>query len=609
MRKFTAPGTVEVADDENLTDMVWANAERFADSVSFQRRVDGTWIDVTGRDFVAQVSAVAKGLIAAGLQAGDRVCLMSRTRYEWTLIDYAIWAAGCVTVPIYETSSAEQVEWILSDSGARAIVVESSVHRSIIDGVVDRAGEVGHIWQIDGPVATDAPGAIDELTALGARVSDEDLRVRREAVKAADLATIVYTSGTTGRPKGCELTQRNLLAEIKANLLAFPQLMNPEHTLLIFLPLAHVLARVIVLTCVYARVTVGHTQDVKNLVRDLGAFRPSAIVAVPRVFEKVYNAAKQKAHSEGKGRIFDAAESVAVAYSHALDKGRPSLPLRAQHALFDRLVYGRLRAALGGRCEAAISGGAPLGDRLAHFFRGVGVPVFEGYGLTETSAATFVNTVQHFRVGTVGQPTAATSVRIADDGEVLIRGGMVSQAYWNNPEATAEAIEDGWFHTGDLGSLDDEGFLSITGRKKEIIVTAGGKNVSPTILEDRLRAHPLISQCMVVGDKKPFIGVLITIDDEFFPAWKTRNGKPADATVADLADDPDLNTEIQSAVDDANKAVSHAEAIKKFRILSSDFSERSGEVTPSMKLRRAVVAKSYANDIAALYGESVPTPR
>jgi long-chain acyl-CoA synthetase len=605
MREFTAPTTVSVADEENLTDMVWANAERFADAVSFQRRVDGTWVDVTAKDFAAQVSAVAKGFVAAGLRAGDRICLMARTRYEWTLLDFAIWAAGCVTVPVYETSSAEQVEWILSDSGARAVVVESAAHRSVLDGVVDRVSEVRHVWQIDGPAAVDAPGAIDELTALGAWVTDDDLRARRHAVRADDLATIVYTSGTTGRPKGCELTHHNLLAETRANIDAFPQLMSPGHSLLIFLPLAHVLARVLVVTNVYARVTVGHTMDVKNLLPDLGTFRPTSVVAVPRVFEKVYNSAKQKAHAEGKGKIFDAAEATAVEYSQARDTGGPGLGLRLRHALFDRLVFVKLRAALGGRCIAAISGGAPLGERLAHFFRGVGVPVMEGYGLTETSAASFVNTEDAFRVGTVGKPIAGTSVRIAEDGEILIRGGVVFHGYWRNEQATREALEDGWFHSGDLGSLDDDGVLRITGRKKEIIVTAGGKNVSPAVLEDRLRAHPLISQCMVVGDQKPFIGALITIDEEFFPAWKAQHGKPSGATVGELATDPDLLAEIQAAVDEANKAVSHAEAIKKFRVLAADFSEASGEITPSLKLRRAVVAKSYATDIAAIYGEPI----
>ncbi|MEU7528120.1 long-chain fatty acid--CoA ligase [Saccharothrix sp. NPDC042600] len=600
MREFSVPATATVAAEENLTDMVWANAERFGNAVSFRRRVDGTWVDVTARDFAAQVLAVAKGLIAAGLQPGERVGLMSKTRYEWTLLDFAIWQAGGVTVPIYETSSAEQVEWILSDSAAKAVVVETPAHRATVDSVVAGLPEVRNVWTLDGPNA-DSAGAIDELTALGASVTDDDARARRKEVGADDTATIVYTSGTTGKPKGCELTHRNLLSEVRADIAAFPQLMQAGSSLLVFLPLAHILARAIALCGVYTRVTLGHTADVKNLVEDLQSFRPTFVVAVPRVFEKVYNGAKQKAHAAGKGKIFDAAEATAVAYSQAQSNGGAGLGLKVKHALFAKLVYSKLQAALGGRCIAAVSGGAPLGERLAHFFRGVGVPVLEGYGLTETSAAACVNTESAFRVGTVGRPVAGTSVRIGEDGEILIKGEIVFRSYWNNETATAEALEDGWFHTGDLGELDDEGYLKITGRKKEIIVTAGGKNVSPAVLEDRLRAHPLISQCMVVGDAQPFIGALITIDPEFFPAWKEQNGKPASATVADLIDDDTLRGTIQAAVDEANQAVSKAEAIKKFRILPVDFTEAGGEMTPSLKLRRAVVASTYKQDIEAIY--------
>ncbi|MBB5959895.1 long-chain acyl-CoA synthetase [Saccharothrix tamanrassetensis] len=600
MREFSVPATATVAAEENLTDMVQANAERFGNAVSFRRRVDGTWVDVTARDFAAQVLAVAKGLVASGLQPGERVGLMSKTRYEWTLLDFAIWYAGGVVVPIYETSSAEQVEWILSDSAARAVFVETDAHRATVDSVVAGLPEVRDVWQVEGPNG-DAAGAIDELTALGAGVSDEDARARRREVGADDTATIVYTSGTTGRPKGCELTHRNLLAEVRADVAAFPQLMQAGNSLLVFLPLAHILARAIALCAVYTRVTLGHTADVKNLVEDLQSFRPTFVVAVPRVFEKVYNGAKQKAHAAGKGKIFDAAEATAVEYSQALDAGGPGLGLKLKHALFGKLVYAKLQAALGGRCIAAVSGGAPLGARLAHFFRGVGVPVLEGYGLTETSAAACVNTETAFRVGTVGRPVAGTSVRIAEDGEILVKGDVVFRGYWNNPAATKEALDDGWFHSGDIGELDGDGFLRITGRKKEIIVTAGGKNVSPAVLEDRLRSHPLISQCMVVGDAQPFIGALITIDPEFFPAWKQQHGKPASATVADLLDDETLRGVIQAAVDEANQAVSKAEAIKKFRILPVDFTEAGGEMTPSLKLRRTVVASTYQQDIEAIY--------
>ncbi|HVW39741.1 MAG TPA: long-chain fatty acid--CoA ligase [Amycolatopsis sp.] len=598
MREYSAPAAKPVADDENLGDVLWANAERFPDAISFRRQADGSWLDVTAREFAAQVIAVAKGLIEAGITRGDRIGLMSKTRYEWTLLDFAIWAAGAATVPIYETSSAEQVHWMLSDSGAKAVFVETDEHHAEVDAVRDRLDALEFVWQIEG---THANPAVEELTALGAKVGDDTVRERSRSVGADELATIVYTSGTTGRPKGVELSHRNLVAEVRADIAAFPQLMEQGNSLLLFLPLAHVLARAIALTAIAARVTLGHTPDVKNLMADLGTFRPTFVVAVPRVFEKVYNTAKQKAHSDGKGAIFDRAEAVAVAYSESKDSGGASLAVKAQHFLFDKLVYGKLRAALGGRCVAAVSGGAPLGGRLAHFFRGIGVPVFEGYGLTETSAAANVNTESAFRVGTVGRPVAGTSVRIADDGEVLLKGDVVFKAYFNNEAATKEALEDGWFHTGDLGELDDDGFLKITGRKKEIIVTAGGKNVAPSGLEDTLRANPVISQAMVVGDRRPFIGALVTIDEEFFPAWKSRHGKPADATVADLADDADLRAAVQAAVDEANKQVSHAEAIKKFVILGDDFTEASGEITPSMKLKRNVVTKNHAGTIEKLY--------
>ncbi|QFU88004.1 long-chain fatty acid--CoA ligase [Amycolatopsis sp. YIM 10] len=596
MREFSAPAARKVSEEESLADVVWSNAERFGEVISFRRLVDGSWLDVTAREFAAEVLAAAKGLVAAGIEPGDRVGLMSKTRYEWTLIDFAIWAAGAVTVPIYDTSAAEQVHWILSDAQAKAVFVETAEHRATLEDVRSRLGSLEHTWQIEG-----ATPALDELGKLGADLSDDELHERRRSVKSGDTATIVYTSGTTGRPKGVELTHHNLLSEIQGAIQAFPQLMEQGNSLLVFLPLAHVLARALALTGVTARVTLGHTSDVKNLVADLGTFRPTFVVAVPRVFEKVYNGAKQKAHGDGKGKIFDAAEATAVAYSQAKDNGGLGIGLRVKHAVFDKLVYSKLRAALGSRCIAAVSGGAPLGARLAHFFRGIGVPVFEGYGLTESSAASNVNTEAAFRVGTVGRPIAGTSVRIADDGEVLLSGEVVFAGYWNNPEATAESLKDGWFHTGDLGELDDDGFLKITGRKKEIIVTAGGKNVAPSGLEDSLKAHPVISQAMVVGDARPYISALITIDEEYFPSWKSQHGKPESATVADLADDADLRAEVQAAVDEANRLVSHAEAIKKFAILPQDFTEAGGEVTPSMKLKRNVVTKNYAGDIETLY--------
>ncbi|MGH3832450.1 MAG: AMP-dependent synthetase/ligase, partial [Pseudonocardiaceae bacterium] len=584
MREFTVPATTTVDDLENLTDAVWANAERFAGSVSFRSRVDGGWLDVTAREFADQVTAVAKGLIAAGIEHGDRIALLSKTRYEWTLLDYAIWAAGGSTVPIYETSAPEQVEWILSDSGAKAVVVETAEHRDLVQGLVDQPSGPALIWRaliwrID-PASggSGSAAAIDELIALGlsapgAGISDDAVRTRASAVGAEDLATLIYTSGTTGRPKGCEITHRNLLGVTRAAVATLPSLMQPGNSVLLFLPLAHVFARIIQCCCVYARITLGHTPNTNNLVTELADFQPTFVLAVPRVFEKVYNSASQRAHAQGKGRIFDLAVATAVEWSRAHDAGGVGLALRAKRAVFDHLVYAKLRAVLGGRCLAAVSGGAPLGERLGHFFRGVGMPVFEGYGLTETSAPATVNTEKHVKIGTVGQPLPGVTIKIDDDGEVLIKSPGVLRRYWHNEQATEEAIVERWFRTGDLGELDQDGFLRITGRKKEIIVTAAGKNVSPTALEDRIRAHRLISQCMVVGDKRPFIAALITLDAEAIPPWSAERGKPAGYRAADLIDDHDLRAEVQRAVDAANKTVSKAETIRKFRILPVDLTE------------------------------------
>ncbi len=595
MREFSAPPAVTVPDDARLTDAVFDHAASDPDLVSFSRRRGGRWVDVTAADFAAEVTGVAKGLLAAGIGAGDRVAVMSATRYEWTLLDYAIWTAGAISVPIYETSSADQVRWTLGDSGAVAAVVETAAHAEIVASVTDDLPKLRQVWTIES-------GGVAALTTGGTDVSDREVEQRRRAVATDDLATIIYTSGTTGRPKGCELTQRNLLAEVMIATGGLHPLFRPGAATLLFLPIAHVLGRVIQCGAVYAKARLGHTADVKNLLEDLREFQPTFILAVPRVFEKVYNTAKQRAHLEGKGRIFDAAERVAVRYSQSLDDGHASALLGVQHRLFDHLVYSRLRAALGGRCTAAISGGAPLGTRLGHFFRGIGLSVYEGYGLTESTAACCLNLEGAVKIGTVGRPIPGVSVRIDDDGEILLKGDVIFSRYWQNDEATQQARSDGWFRTGDIGSLDDDGFLRITGRKKELIVTAGGKNVSPAPLEDRLRAHPLISQCMVVGDNKPFVGALITLDPDALPAWRDSHGKPADATAASLRDDPDLNAEIQRAVDQVNAAVSRAEGIRKFRIVSEDFTVETGELTPSLKLKRSLVLERHVEDFSALYG-------
>ncbi|SCG47680.1 AMP-dependent synthetase/ligase [Micromonospora coxensis] len=600
MREFSVPPIVTIGDAANLTDPVWDNAEVAPDAVQFVRPAPAgagaRWADVTCREFRDEVVAVARGLAAAGVNPGDRVALMSRTRYEWTLLDYAIWAAGAVTVPIYETSSAEQAAWILADSGAVAVVVESNAHATLVAGIRDRLPELRHVWQIE-------LAGVDEIVALGAAVDPVEIERRRKAVHAGDVATIIYTSGTTGRPKGCVLTHRNMYADIANAVPVLPNLFRPGASTLLFLPLAHAFARLIQIGVVQARATMAHCPDTKNLVAELQEFRPTFVLSVPRVFEKVYNGARQKAESEGKGKIFDKAERVAIAYSEALETADgPGLALRAQHALFDKLVYRKLRAALGGRCRDAISGGAPLGARLGHFFRGIGVTICEGYGLTETSPAAAANLPGATRIGTVGRPLPGVTIRIDDDGEILIAGDLIFQGYWKNEAASAEALTtDGWFRTGDLGRLDNEGFLSITGRKKEIIVTAGGKNVAPAVLEDQVRAHPLISQCLVVGDRQPFIAALVTVDEEALPKWLAAHGRPEDTPVHTLCDDEALRADIQGAIDQANQSVSKAEAIKVFRILPRDFTEATGELTPSLKVKRQVVHKTYESEIADIY--------
>ena len=594
MQEFSTPAAVTVGPAAALTDAVEQRASDSPDSVLFARKAGERWSDVTAKEFAAEVRAVAAGLVASGVRAGDRVALMSRTRYEWTLCDYAIWTAGAVTVPIYETSSAEQVQWNLSDSGAVAIVLETGVHAALLDGVRSELPDLAHVFQLDA-------GGIDQLVEAGREVPETELAARRAGVTPESLATIIYTSGTTGRPKGCELTHRNLLTVCRAPREMLPELFDGTGSTLLFLPLAHVFARFVQVACVETGSRMGHTADIKTLLPDLGTFSPTFLLSVPRVFEKVYNSSRQKAHGDGKGAIFDRAEAVAIAWSTALDSGRPGLGLRLQHAVFDRLVYGKLRAAMGGRIQYAVSGGAPLGARLGHFFRGIGITILEGYGLTETSAPSTVNLPTDIRIGTVGKPLPGTTVRTAEDGEVLVRGDQVFRGYWHNEAATAEVLRDGWFTTGDLGELDEAGFLRITGRKKEIIVTAGGKNVAPALLEDRLRAHPLVSQCMVVGDAKPFIACLITLDPEALPAWAERNGKPAGATAAELVDDPTLLAELQKAVDDANLAVSKAEAIRKFVVLPEDWTEEGGQITPSLKVKRSVVMARYADDVERLY--------
>ena len=594
MAEFAVPLLVPLATSGNLSGLVVRQADQLPHRALFSRRAQGRWQDVTAEEFRAEVEQVARGLIAAGIKVGDRVALMAKTRYEWTLVDFAIWTAGAVTVPVYETSSSEQVAWILSDSGAVACVVETPAHARTVARVQGEIPSLVDVWQIDA-------GGLDDLIAAGAEVSDDDLTVRRTAAGPDDLATIIYTSGTTGRPKGCELTHQNFMSLTDNAVARLSEVVcAPNASTLLFLPLAHIFARFIQVLSLSAGARVGHSSDVKNLLADLADFQPTYLLSVPRVFEKIYNSSEQKAEAAGKGKIFHLAADTAVQWSKAQDAGSTGVPLRLRHAVFDKLVYAKIRAAMGGQIRYNVSGGAPLGERLGHFYRGAGITVLEGYGLTETTAPTTVNTPELTKVGSVGPPLPGVSVRVADDGEVLIKGPHVLRGYWNNPEATAAAFVDGWFASGDLGQLDADGYLRITGRKKEILVTSGGKNVAPAVLEDRLRAHPLVSQTIVVGDGKPFIGALVTLDPDMLPIWLTNNGIPP-MTLEQAASDDAVQGEIQKAVDHANKAVSTAESIRRFRLLAVDFTEEAGYMTPSLKLKRSVVMRDFAHEVDELY--------
>ncbi|MFF2086009.1 AMP-dependent synthetase/ligase [Nocardia sp. NPDC058176] len=593
--QFAAPATDPDSRDAGLASVVYEYACTEPEYVPFQVHDGrGNWSDIDIGEFAGQVTAVAKGLIASGVEPGDRVAIMSATRYEWVLLDYAIWAAGACTVAIYETSAAEQAQWILEDSGTTVLIVETAAHERTVRDIVAAAPEVKHTLLID-------DGAIATLTERGAHVPDDVIADRVARTTAATPATLIYTSGTTGKPKGVLLTHGNLRAESSAARSALADTMSDGDRTLMFLPLAHVFARVISIGAIEAKATVGHTSNWSTLVDQFATFQPSFLLSVPRVFEKVFNTAEQKAHDAGRGRVFDYAAATAIAWSKALDTGGPGVLLRARHIVFDRLVYAKLRAALGGKCRSAVSGGGPLGARLGHFYRGIGLPVYEGYGLTETTAAITVNTATHCRVGTVGRPLPGHSVRVADDGELLVRGPAVFGEYWNNPEATAEAFDDGWFRTGDLGTVDAAGYVTITGRKKEILVTAAGKNVSPAPLEDSLRAHPLISQAMVVGDGQPFVGALITLDREALPGWLARHKIPTDTPIEVLVHAPELVDEIDTAVAAANAKVSKAEGIKKARILPDEWTQEAGHLTPKLSLKRNVVTARHARDIAALY--------
>ena len=593
MDQSAVPSIVPPATAGNLTNLVAERAWFEPERIVVSKPLGDGWQPVTAKEFDEEIRAVAKGLIAAGVLIGDRVAIMAKTRYEWTVLDFAIWFAGAIVVPIYETSSVEQVEWILTDSGAVAIIVETPLLHELIQPVLPQ--NLKGLWTI-------TEDAIAKLILEGAGVSDDEINHRRTALNPDTLATLIYTSGTTGKPKGVKLTHGNFLAEC-GNVVngASDLFLKPGGSTLLFLPVAHVFGRMIEIGSINAGLHLAHCGDIARLPQDLASFKPTFVLAVPRIFEKIYNGAEARATAAGKGNIFKKAAAVAEAYSQAMDGESIPFSLKIKHALFDKLVYSKIRASMGGRVEAAISGGAPLGARLGHFYRGAGIRVLEGYGLTETTAGATMNLTKFHKVGSVGKPVAGTTIRLGEDQEVLIKGAIVMDGYWNNPVADAEVFtEDGFFRTGDLGSIDSEGYLSIVGRKKELIVTSGGKNVAPAVLEDRVRAHPLVSQCMVVGDNQPFIAALITLDPDAVKVWAGIN-KKNDGTVANLVHDATLISVIQTAVDEANKSVSRAESIRKFTLLPVDFTIASGELTPKLSVKRHVVSEKFAAQIAALF--------
>ena len=594
MNEISIPPLVPAATAGNLTNLIAERAWFEPERITMSRPLGEGWQPVTAREVEEEVRATAKGLIASGVQIGDRVAIMARTRYEWTILDFATWFAGAVVVPIYDTSSAEQIDWILNDSHSVAIIVETPALADLVKTV--QPAHTRHMWTMTDDVLT-------VLREAGKHIGDDEIDRRRNALTPASLATLIYTSGTTGKPKGVQLTHSNFLSECGNVVQGASELfLKPGGSTLLFLPVAHVFGRMVQIGSISAGLHMAHCSDpVGRLPMDLASFKPTFVLAVPRIFEKIYNGAEARAEAAGKGKIFRKAAEVAIAYSEALDKKGMSPILKLKHGLFDKLVYSKIRAGMGGNVEAAISGGAPLGVRLGHFYRGAGVTVLEGYGLTETTAGATLNLIGAHRVGSVGRPIPGTSVKIAEDGEVLLRGPIVMEGYWQNQAANDEVFDsERWFKSGDLGKLDDEGFLYIVGRKKELIVTAGGKNVAPAVLEDRLRAHPLVSQCMVVGDNQPFIAALVTLDPDALKAWVANNKKDG-ASMADLVNDPDLIAVVQTAVDDANKAVSKAESIRKFTLLSTDFTIAGGHLTAKLSVKRHVVAKEFAKEIEALF--------
>jgi long-chain acyl-CoA synthetase len=598
LKSYDIDPLVVSENSSNITDLLVDRVKANPKLPLFAKeQADGTWHDISAEEFLSQVIAVAKGLIASGIQPGQAVAIMSKTRYEWTLIDFAIWFAGAVSVPIYESSSSTQMNWILSDSDSVAVFLESSEHLERFESIKASVPLARQIFRLD-------EDAIELLIQRGHDVEDETVEQRRARAGLYDLATIIYTSGTTGVPKGCELLHRGFVELSKNAMLEIPEVLQTGRTTLLFLPLAHVFARFVEVLAIHVGVKVGHKADAKDVGPAMVSFKPDFLLAVPRVFEKVYNAAEQKAEAGGKGDIFRKAALVAIQYAKEKEEtGKAKLDVALKHAVFNVLVYRKIRSAMGGRLRYAISGGAPLGARLGYFFAGIGLTVLEGYGLTETTAPAMIARPSQIKIGKIGRTLPGCGVKIAEDGEILLRGNNIMRGYWRNPTATAEAFVDDWFRTGDIGELDADGFLSITGRKKELLVTAGGKNVAPAGLEDPLRAHPLIGQVVVVGDKKPFVSALVSLDSEMLPTWMKNHGGDDKLSVAEAAKSELVLKEIQAAIDKVNKNFSTAESIRKFVVIEAELTEKSGHLTPSLKIKRDAVARDFAKEIAELYAD------
>ena len=598
MKETSVPALVPADPDANIADLLVERARATPDRAIFSVPEDSGWRDITAREFEDQTIALAKGFVASGVRPGDKVGFIARTTYEWTLVDFALHYAGAILVPVYETSSPAQVQWILSDSGATWLITETEEHLSRYEEVAGDLPLIGRTWVLDS-------GMIDELTKEGAETPDEEIERRRRLAKGDDVATIIYTSGSTGRPRGCVLTHSNFVETARNAAVSLSEVIaQPGASTILFITTAHVFARFMSVLYIHSGVRTGHEPDTKNLVDALGSFKPTLLLAVPRVFEKVYNAAEAKVEAEGKGRIFRIAAKTAIEHASREQEGKRIGPLlRAKFALFDKLVYSKLRERMGGNVRYAVSGSAPLGPRLGYFFRGLGIKILEGYGLTETTAPASVNVPDRIKVGTVGPPLPGVDIRIADDGEIETRGVNVFREYWKNPQATDSAFHDGWFRTGDIGSIDDDGYLTITGRKKEIIVTAGGKNVAPTMLEDPIRANSIIGQVVVVGDQKPFISALITLDPEMLPAWLRTHGESPDLTLEQAAHSPAVRAEVQRQIDEANALVSRAESIRKFQILGTEWTEATGHLTPKLSIKRAQILDDFSDEIERLYGD------